>query len=182
MPKTDLSSLSSNPFRSPQNVPLTKALFFETTLADKSTVLYSLKEKDHTVDGKTYPSLYRLYMEANDPTEYAVATKYFDGWYHWEVLCRCSWFQPYVNRWRSELELRMKSKALHRIMGEAGTNSKNALAANKYLLEKGWEPKESPQSKRGRPSKEQIKQAASDLARAETTLLDDFSRIQILKQ
>lgn len=159
---------------------MTKALFFETTLADKSTVLYTLKEKDHIVDGVTYPSLHRLYLEVNDPTEYAFAVKYLDGWSHWETLCQCTWFKPYLKKWRTELELRMKSKALSRIMVESASASKNALAANRYLLEKGWEPQEGQGSKRGRPTKEDIKQAASDLARAENHLLDDLSRIRLI--
>lgn len=75
----------------------------------------------------------------------------------------------------------MKSQALARVMTEARTPSKNALAANKYLLEKGWEPKEAQGRRRGRPSKDEISKAATEIARAESSLLDDLQRISVVK-
>lgn len=161
-------------FRSSTNYRLLKALFFETA-TDKSYVVYTLKDWDHL----GYPSLYLKYMETNDPTEYRFATTHLDGWEHWELLTKCAWFKPIVARWRRELELRMKSIALSRIMAEAKTSSKESFTANKYLLEKGWEPKES--NKRGRPSKEEIKSQAQALVLEQTTIDDDFSRISIDK-
>ena len=177
------SILSKPSFRSPVNNTLyTKGLFYETTLADKSSVVFTLKDWDHSVsqeDGSVivYPSLYRLYLETNDPTEYRFATTHLEGMYHWETLLACNWFKPYIERWRRELELRMKSESLARIMSEARRASKESFQANRYLLEKGWEPKEGSSSRRGRPSKEEVKQAASDLARADKTLSEDYSRI-----
>lgn len=164
-------------FRGGNNTLFTKGLFFETTLADKSSVLYTLKDWDHTADGKVYPSLYRLYLETNDPTEYRFAVTHLDGLYHWEVLQNCSWFEPYIQRWRRELELKMKSEALAGIMREAKTSSRDAFNAKKYLLEKAWEPKEANKNSRGRPSKDEVKKAATELARASETLSDDFTRI-----
>jgi len=150
---------------------LTKGIFYEELLADKSTCLYTLKDTDHM----GYPSLYRLYMETNDPTEWKFATTHLGGWKHWEMLCDCTWFKPYVERWRRELELRMKSQALARIMAEAKTSNKESFSANKYLLEKGWEPKDS--SKRGRPSKDDIKQAAREELQMNNRISEDFDRI-----
>lgn len=162
----------NNKFRNPaSNQRLLRALFFEETGADKSTVLYTLKDIDHL----GFPSFYRLYMELDDPTEWKVAQELTDGWEHWEMLCACTWFKPYVTRWRKELELRMKSQALHRIKTEAKTGSKESFGANKYLLEKGWEPKES--RGRGRPSKDEVSRAAHELARADNQLSEDFKRL-----
>jgi len=165
---------TDNPFRSSMNRRLLKGLFYETTLADKSSVVYTLKDVDH----EGYRSLYRLYMETNDPTEWAFATKYLDGFGHWELLCDTTWFRPYIQRWRRELDLRLKSQALSRIMSEAKTSSKESFAANKYLLEKGWEPKVNA---RGRPSKDEIKRAANEIASSNSRLEEDFSRLQILR-
>jgi hypothetical protein len=163
-----------NKFRHPNtNNRYYKALFFEETGADKSTVVYTLKDVDH----EGFPSLYRLYMELDDPTEWEVANQLMDGWEHWENLCTCTWFKPIVERWRKEVELRMKSKALHRIRSEAKTASREAFAANKYILEKGWEPKEGSKSNRGRPTKDEIKRAADDLAKASNQLSDDYHRL-----
>lgn len=163
--------MSRSKFRSETNTRYLKALFFEQTLADKATVVYTLKDVDH----EGYPSLYRLYMETNDPTEWKFATTYLDGWEHWEMLCGCNWFKPFVERWRRELELRMKSEALSRIMREAKTSSKESFQANKYLLEKGWEPKET--SRRGRPSKAEVQEEAHRIASVNSRLNDDFERI-----
>ena len=166
--------MSVNRFRHPvTNSRLTRALFFEETLADKSSVVYTLKDVDH----QGFPSLYRLYMELDDPTEWEVSQKLVDGWGHWEMLCASEWFKPFIERWRKELELRMKSKALARIRAEAKSGSKESFMANKYVLEKGWEPKES-QTTRGRPSKDEIKKAANEIATNNTRLEEDFLRLQ----
>lgn len=163
----------TNKFRHPvSNGRYLKALFFEETLSDKSTVLYTLKEREH----QGYPSLYQLYMEVNDPTEYRFAVQYLDGWDHWQMLCQCKWFQPYVEKWRKELEVRMKSQSLARVMTEAKTGGKEAFSANKYILDKGWEPKEG-QNKRGRPSKEEIAQAAKESLTTASRISEDFDRI-----
>lgn len=164
-------------FRHPNtNSRYLKGLFFEQTGADKSTVVYTLKDSDH----EGYPSLYRFYMEVNDPTEWKFAQEYLDGWEHWEMLTSCTWFKPYIARWRKELELRMKSEALARIMRESKTTSKESFSANRYLLEKGWEPKEGPSHRRGRPSKDDIAKAATELASADKRLSDDLERLNIL--
>lgn len=163
-----------NRFRNPvNNSRLLKQLFFEHTLADKSTVLYTLKDSDH----RGYPSLYRLYMELDDPTEWEVGQQLVDGWEHWEMLCACAWFKPYVERWRRELELRMKSKALARVKAEARTNSKESFMANRYLIEKGWEPKDGQKAGRGRPSKEEIRKAANEIASSQERVSGDYERI-----
>ena len=166
-----MSPLQKPAFRNAQGVRFTKALFFETTLADKSSVVYTLKDQDH----EGFRSLYRLYIETKDPTEYRFATQYLDGWEHWTMLCECPWFRPYVARWREELYLLIASESLARIMAEAKTSSKESFTANRYLLERGWEPKES--SKRGRPTKAAIKQEASRIASEGQQIDSDFNRI-----
>jgi hypothetical protein len=162
-------------YRAGNNNLLTKGLFFEMTLADKSTVSYTLKDRDHTYDGVVYPSMYLVYMAENDPTEWRFATNHLDCWEQWEVLNRCTWFKPYVERWRKELELRMKSESLARIMREAKTTSRDAFTANRYILEKGWEPKDT--SKRGRPTKDDIKQATNEIIRIDRQISSDFARL-----
>lgn len=158
-------------FRNAQGVRYTKALFFETTLADKSTVVYTLKDQDH----EGYPSLYRLFMETGDPTEYKFATRHLDGWEHWTMLCKCPWFEEYVSRWREELHLKIASESLARIMAEAKTSSRDSFTANRYLLERGWEPKDS--SKRGRPTKAAVKAEAARIASEAQQITNDFERL-----
>jgi hypothetical protein len=162
----------NNPFRTNyNNTYLTKGLFYEVSFPSKETVMYTLKNHDHM----GYPSLYRLYMEEADPTEWSVSQKYFDGWDHWELVCNSSFFKPYIEKWRRDLDLQIKSQALAKIRAEAKTTSKDSVMANKYLLEKGWEAK----SSRGRPSKAEIKKAADDIANNHSQLVEDFNRLNL---
>jgi hypothetical protein len=157
----------------------TKGLFYEMTLEDKSSVSYTLKDRDYTDrrSGKTYPSLKRLYMEVADPTEYLFAEQHLDGWDHWLELVECTWFKDYADRWRSELEVKLRAEALRRIKLEAKSTSKNAFTANKLLLDGGWKDKSQGGSKPvGRPSKEAVKAAEAQMKFDELTDLDADAR------
>lgn len=149
---------------------LLNALFYEQTLSDKSNVLFTLKDRDHA----GYPSLYRLYMEANDPTEYAFAVKHLDGWAHWERLCECTWFQPFLARWRRELEIRFRSRALANLVTVAAGGHKESYSANKFLVNGGW--KDEPKRRAGQPSKEEIKSELHRQVEISQSLEDDYSR------
>lgn len=163
-------------FRNSTNGRYLKGLFFETTLADKSSVVYSLKDWDH----EGYPSLYRLYMEMEDLTEYEFSNQYLDGWEHWEMLTSAEWFKPYVDRWRKELSLKIKARALRTLRAEAESSSKNAFAANKFLVDRGWVEKEDGKAhSRGRPSKDEVKKAADQIALNDRRLEEDSKRLEM---
>jgi len=160
-------------FKNASGAYLLAGLFFETTSADKSSVVYTLKNEDHL----GYPSLYRLYMEANDPTEYDFAVANLGGWDHWERLSKCSWFKPYLEAWRRELEVRFRAQAL-RNLRELSNNAsgKDYFQVNKFLVGQGW--KESgPKRRAGQPSKEDIKAEAHRLATIANNLDEDYQRI-----
>lgn len=162
----------SNKFRNDSGTRYTKALFYETTLADKSTVVYTLKDDDH----EGFPSLYQLYMQCGDLTEYEFAKNYLDGWEHWEILTKCVWFAPYVERWRKELFLLVSAKALRNVQRIANDReATGSMAANKYLLEKGWA--KASDNKVGRPSKDAIKRKALEMMTDENLISDDYARM-----
>jgi len=149
-----------------------RGLFFETTLADKTGVVYTLKDRDH----EGYPSLYCLYMEADDPTEYSFAIANLDGWDHWEVLCECQWFKPYIARWRRELEIRFKARSLKALQAiAADPTHKEYHQTNKFLVTGGW--KEKTRSGAGRPSKDEISKAARQIAEDSRDLDADLQRV-----
>lgn len=159
-------------FKNDIGAHLLNALFYEMVNADKSSVLYTLKDTDHA----GYPSLYRLYMEADDPTEYTFALANLDGWAHWEKLTECGWFKPLVARWRRELEIRFRARALLNIRAVAGSEGKDAYQANKFLVSGQW--KESgPKRRAGQPSRDEIKSEAHRLAQISQSLDDDYDRI-----
>jgi len=162
-------------FRNSSNQRLTKGLFFEEA-EDKSGVVYTLKDRDHTVGEVTYPSLYRLYMETEDLTEYQFDVSHLDGWEHWQMIKACSWFKPYAKRWKEELETKIMSRALAVLKAEASSSSKNAFYANKFLIERGWIPK-GEKSPVGRPTKDAIRKEADALFQNSEEAKSDFERI-----
>jgi hypothetical protein len=158
-----------NKFRNSQNARLLAGLFYEQTLADKSAVVYTLKDHEH----QGYPSLYEKYMTVADPTEYRFATEWLDGYEHWEMLCNAAWFQPYLERWRKELALKIKSQALANIIIESNSKSANSYQASKFLVTEAFVEK----SQKGRPSKAAIKQEAKKIADDHFRIKQDFQRI-----
>lgn len=169
--------MDQNRFRNSTNSRYLKGLFFETS-RNIDSVVYTLKDREHN----GFPSLYELYMKADDDTEYSFAIENLDGWEHWEMLQRCSWFQPYIERWRKELFLKRTSKLLKNIQAEANDpKSKNHFNANKLLLDREWEGKVPSSKKRGRPSKDELsaelKQELDDVKR-QTADLDRLAEIQ----
>jgi|JI10StandDraft_1071094.scaffolds.fasta_scaffold415416_3 hypothetical protein len=169
-----------NQFRSENNTRYTKGLFIETARSPES-VIYTLKDRDY----KGFPSLYRLYMEEQDDTEYLFATKYLEGWEHWEMLCLCTWFQPFVERWRKEMYLLKTAELLKVIKVEAtSAEAKNRFQAAKYLLDREWEQNvpSSKKKKRGRPSKEEVQ---SELAKEVSEVRrqqEDLNRINGIRR
>lgn len=147
-------------------------LFYERTIpATRGKVLYTLKDQDH----EGAESLYKNYLTIGDPTEYAFATEYFESYEHWLTLTQQAWFKPYLERFRRDLETRIRSKALKAIITEAKSGSKNAFVANKYLLDRGWVDK--PKNTKGRPSDIDIKNAAKDIAEDKKKTEEDYLRV-----
>lgn len=111
----------------------TQSLFVETKQKASSwEPIFTLTGPDHTDD---YQSLPKLYLEYEDLTEYTFAVGVLGSYEHWELLCEKTWFKPYVDRMRKELELFIKSKAISQIKRRANSGDLNA---NKYLASKGW--------------------------------------------
>ncbi len=159
-------------FRDEYGRLLYSKLFYERTVpATRGKVLYTLKDQDH----EGFLSLYQRYLESNDPTEYAFATEYFESYEHWLTLTGQAWFKPFLERFRRDLETRIRSKALKAIIVESKSGSKNAFMANKYLLEKGW--KDTPKSSKGAPTKLDIANAAKTIAEDEKKLEEDYLRV-----
>jgi len=166
-------------FKNDSGTWYTKALFYETTLADKSTVVFTLKDDDHM----GFPSLYRLYMECADPTGYMCATTHLGGWEHWLKLKECDWFREKLERWNEELEVMLRANALARLVKESkNSGSKNYVEINKLLLNRGWVLSDEGKRKRGAPTKQDIKDAAMDIATRNKDLDEDFLRIVPFKK
>lgn len=108
--------------------PLTQSLFLEIDYNSEAAI-YTLKDDDHTLNGKTYLSLKRLYLECEDPTEYDFAKKYLLGWSHWKRLQENKTIRKHIDEWREELEYQIRSQAVRDII----TMSANETGGFKLL-------------------------------------------------
>lgn len=124
-----------------------------------------------------YPSLYRLYMEASDPTEYHFAVSNLYSWAHWEALCECTWFKPIIALWRRELNTKIRAEALYNLRVLSAPDKPTSFQANKYLLDGSWMGAGEAKRGKGRPGRAEIERAASDLARASQDTHEDYLRI-----
>lgn len=173
----------ANKFKSEIGSHILKPIFFEHDNSDHLYSVFTLKDQDHTwtfADGRTqtYPSLRKLYVEMEDPTEYEFAVKHLDGWIHWKKLSQASFFQEHLKEWREELEVRMRAKALNRMKTRATSDSKDSFAADKILLAGGWKTPEE-KSNVGRPTKQKIVDEANKLFSEHSEFDKDFERLNI---
>ncbi len=153
---------------------VTRGLFLENYTADRESVMYSLSREDKN----GIPSLYKLYLAMEDLTEYEFALTYFESWEHWQSIAEASWMKPHLDKWRTELMIKLKSMAVKEMIKEATLGGKNAFQALKWIIDKGWIEKAQGPG-RGRPSKEEIRRAAVEAAFSDTQVLDDVKRLGI---
>lgn len=145
--KTD--RYKDNPFRSDNGQHKTLALFIDIRW-DYDNALYTLKDQDVKHKGKTFKSLRRLYLECGDVTEYDFANQYLEGWSHWQRVCESPTLSKYIEEWREELEVKLRSQAIKGIVAESRSDSRSAFQAQKWLADKGWDKRPA-----GAPSKDE---------------------------
>jgi hypothetical protein len=144
----------------------TQSLFLEI-FYDDAVAIYSLSDEDKERDGKVFPSLRRLYLETADPTEYVFATKYLWGWKHWLALQENGVLMKHIEEWREELEVKLRSEAVKNVLAL----SKNSYNAAKWAADGSWN------TKRGRPSKEELAREKRIRERVTNELAEDSERI-----
>lgn len=150
----------------------TLSLFLE--IAYDKDAIFTLKGYDHVYEGKTYYSLKKLFLEASDPTEYEFATKYLADWDHWQKMCNNKLIAQHIEKWRYELELKLRAEGVQWVIKSA-RKKQNWLAA-KFLAEKGWETRLA-----GRPSKDEVERELKIQADIQNEYSDDLDRIRLVK-
>lgn len=128
-------------------VPLSQGLFLEIGYTEHA--VFTTKDEDYEYKGKVYPSLKRLYLEMEDAGEYEFACKYLLGWDHWQKLCNNKAIAVFIESWRYELELKLRSRAIKQIMDFA--NTPKGFQAAKWIADRGWDKRAA-----GRPSKDEV--------------------------
>lgn len=164
-----------------QGKPRTKSLFYELCQGDETNVLFTLKEIDHEVRGKTYLSLRKLYLSLvpNDPTEYEFAQTVFGSWVVWEGMCRSPLLKHHIAEWRKEAEVKIRSEAIKSIAEEMRSNGRSSFGAAKLLLERGWLDKDTASK-----AKQKLKEAEEEKMNNEALKLleEDAERLGLVKR
>lgn len=163
-----------------QGKPRTKSLFYELCQGDETHVIFTTKEIDHEVRGKTYLSLRKLFLALvpQDPTEYEFSQAVFGSWSVWEAMCRSPLLKSHIAEWRKEAEVKIRSEAIQSIAEEMRSNGRSSFGAAKLLLERGWLDKEAAskaKQKLQEVEEEKMNNAALKL------LEDDAERLGLIK-
>lgn len=152
--------------------PRTISLFLE--LSYDENAIYSLKEDHYTHATRGFfPSIKKLYLELEDPTEYEFASKYFLSWKHWQQVCNSRVMKKHVEEWRHELEVKLRSRGVKHMILSAGQGN---YQASKWLVDRGWDLRG-----KGRPSKSEVEAEKEIITRVANEYEDDFKRLQLVK-
>ena len=154
---------------------LVKQLFYEYAHVSGNYSLpsYTLAKQDRVVDGKTYVSLYRRYMEIGDVTEAKFVSECLYDWLQWEKLYTHTDFKDIIKEWRRELQANLSSEMVDVLKNDAkDKTSRSSTSSAKYLLDK-WGIKV-PET-RGR--KKKVVDTTEDDKALSDNLAKDFSRL-----
>lgn len=163
-----------NVFRDYKGAYMTAALFLETRTNDTYPPLYTFEPED--MDHPEYgllKSASKIYLESNDPTEYAVAMTLVKSWDHWLRLVNSKKVGPFIKQLRDELEVKLRSEAI-REMAKISTEGVKGISAARWLAEGSWK------GKRGRPKKAEVERQMKIDAKIQSEVDEDFNRIQDL--
>lgn len=119
-------------------------------------------------------NFHKTFVAIGDMTEYKAALKLVGSWQEWERLKR-DWatFRSYIQEWKDELEVKLRSDAVEKIIELSSGEDSKALQAAKFLSESGWNKRAGA----GRPSKAEKKRAAREIAKLASETKDEEARI-----
>lgn len=160
-------------FRNNRNQLLFANLFIEFA-TDKTQAIYSINRESFD----DYVSLYQLYLDEEDFTEFEFANKHLESYQHWKALCEKTFFIPHIAQWREELQLKVQARTLKSLIDKSTKDSNVA----KYLLTNKWIDRAQENipvtNLRGRPSKEEIKQHLTLITNEQKEIENDYERIK----
>lgn len=152
----------------------TQSLFVETSYETKGEFAqYTLKSRDCVYRGKKYPSIKRLFLEMEDPTEYNFAYEYFLDWDHWQQIKKNNLIAKFMEGWQEELEIRLRAQGVKAMFDMALDDAKPNFQATQFLAKGGWTDRPA-----GRPSKEMVKKETRIQAKIMGEFSDDLKRMR----
>lgn len=174
-----MKELDKSKFTTATGKYLTKGLFLEIDYNVKFA-MFTLRDDDREYKGLKYPSLKKAYLEMQDPTEYEFATECLGSWSHWLQICKSPLLVPHIERWREELELKIRAQGVRAMINEATLGGRGQASAARWLAERGFLPKGAA-VKVGRPKKDNTEAEIAKDRKLKDELGDDLKRLKLVK-
>jgi hypothetical protein len=116
-----------------------------------------------------------VFIELEDMTEYKPALQLCGSWREWQRL-KNDWkiFNNYIAEWKEELEVKLRSESVEKIIKLAKGDDPKALQAAKFISEGGWDKRVGTA---GRPSNAEKTRAAKELAQAVSETKEEEKRM-----
>ena len=153
-----------------RGIPLSQGLFLEFGYQTRYAI-YTLQDEDRTYKGKPYPSLKKLFLETEDPTEYSFANIHLLNWNQWKkIKANTKLYDEHIRYWQEELELLLRSRGIAEAIKHAEDGT---FQAAKWLADRGWESRGA-----GRPTQASVKEEKKFQARVANDFGDDIARLE----
>lgn len=149
-----------------RGVAVTRSLFADVNESPYNILRLGEEVEFLSEEAKELPLLRDYYREwcRIDPTEYTFAMEVFGSWDFWETLSSQKDMKPELEKWRKEIALFHKSRAVKNIAVEA-IEGKSSFQANKWLYDNGY-VSEKPRKEVKNETKPKVrKEVAEDMAR-----------------
>lgn len=157
---------------------ITNAVFIDPTTQVEITNKYHKLFTQKDFDYKGCLSLKKLFVLFGDIMEYDFATNVIGSFEWWERLKKAPWISANIYKpARRELEIKIRAQAVGNIrrIASNSVSISTAFNANKFLADRGWG--ESKETKRGRPSNEEIEGALKNITEEKAQLDLEAERI-----
>lgn len=141
-------------FKDERGAYITQSLFLEVGY-DVDKAIYTFADEDKEYKGITYKSLRKLYLQEADPTEYHFAVKYLWGWEHWQRICSNKLLLAEVEKWREELEVKLRAIGVRNIL----TLAHDGMSAAKWVADGQWDTVRDKRSKAGKAKEKAVREA-----------------------
>lgn len=116
---------------------LVRQLFIENrNIGENDLAVYTMHREDEVYEGKTYHSLFKLYMGTKDITEARFVSLYLYDWEQWKSLCSSATYKDEIARWRVELKALVLGELIDTLISDAHSDSKSSKSSAKFLVEK----------------------------------------------
>lgn len=157
----------------------TAGLFWEyrksADLEERYPPIFTIRDKDRTIEGKHYRSLKSIYFSYDHIPgyEYEFAMDVFGSWDHWVWMTTKTQVKGELEKWRIEYSIMLKNIAHKTLIAQAQDVEKGLPAAKMIVAD------EHEGRKRGRPSKAEKELKLKMESGIRETLEDDMHRLGI---